>query len=87
MRQIGVRELKAHTSEVLRRVAEGETYEVTSRGKIVALLTHPGDSSLEKLCVEDWEAHWDALVNEIAQHLDPAVPLNSVEILRGGRDW
>lgn len=39
MREIGVRALKAHTSEVLRRVREqGETIDVTYRGEIVARL-------------------------------------------------
>ncbi len=39
MQAVGVRELKEHTSEILRRVREGqETIEVTYRGKVVARL-------------------------------------------------
>ena len=39
MRSIGVRELKQHTSQVLRRVREkGEQIEVTYRGRAVARL-------------------------------------------------
>ncbi len=39
MASVGVRELKQHTSEVLRRVREnGETIEVTFRGRVVARL-------------------------------------------------
>lgn len=39
MRSVGIRELKTETSEVLRRVREqGETIQVTHRGKPVALL-------------------------------------------------
>jgi prevent-host-death family protein len=34
--QIGVRELKAKTSEILRRVEDGETVEITNHGRIVA---------------------------------------------------
>ncbi|MGH2560650.1 MAG: type II toxin-antitoxin system Phd/YefM family antitoxin [Thermomicrobiales bacterium] len=40
MQQIGVREFKAHTSEILRRVRdEGETIEITSRGQAIARVT------------------------------------------------
>ena len=38
MQQIGVRELRQNASKWLRRVAEGERYEVTLRGEPVALL-------------------------------------------------
>jgi prevent-host-death family protein len=34
--EMGIAELKAHLSEVLRRVAEGETVTVTDRGRPVA---------------------------------------------------
>lgn len=44
MRSIGVRELRQRASEYLRLVANGETVEVTDRGKPVALLVPmPGD--------------------------------------------
>ena len=36
---VGVRELKQHLSEYLRRVADGETLQVTDRGVPVALLS------------------------------------------------
>jgi prevent-host-death family protein len=40
MQRIGVREFKAHTSEILRRVRdEGETIEITSRGQAIARVT------------------------------------------------
>ena len=43
MRSIGVRELKEHTSQVVRRVRElGEEVEVTYRGRVVARLV-PAD--------------------------------------------
>jgi prevent-host-death family protein len=41
--QVAVRELRNHVSEVLRRVEQGETIEVTVQGRPVALLT-PIDS-------------------------------------------
>jgi prevent-host-death family protein len=39
MASVGVRELRQQASALLRRVAEGETIEVTDRGRPVALLT------------------------------------------------
>lgn len=39
MTSIGIRELRQRASEYLRRVAAGETIEVTDRGRPVALLT------------------------------------------------
>jgi prevent-host-death family protein len=38
MQQIGVRELRQQASVWLRRVSEGEAFEVTDRGRPVALL-------------------------------------------------
>lgn len=38
MNQLGVRELRQHASRWLRRVAAGESFEVTDRGRPVALL-------------------------------------------------
>lgn len=39
MPSVGVRELRQRASELLRRVQAGETFEVTDRGRPVALLT------------------------------------------------
>ncbi|MCE2512226.1 MAG: type II toxin-antitoxin system prevent-host-death family antitoxin [Acidimicrobiia bacterium] len=54
MEQIGVRELRQHASRWLRRVAEGETYEITVRGFPVARLSPvaPPGSVLERLAAE-----------------------------------
>jgi len=38
MTSVGVRELRQRASELLRRVQSGETFEVTDRGRPVALL-------------------------------------------------
>lgn len=50
MASVGVRELRQQASELLRRVAAGETIEITDRKRPVALLT-PFDSAdpLERL--------------------------------------
>jgi prevent-host-death family protein len=41
MATIGVRELRQRASELLRRVEQGETIEVTDRGRRVAILSPP----------------------------------------------
>lgn len=42
MRTIGIRELKAHLSRVLRDVDAGDVFLVTDRGRVVAELKRPG---------------------------------------------
>ncbi len=50
MASVGVRELRQRASELLRRVASGETIEITDRGRPVALLCPlPDGSPLERL--------------------------------------
>jgi len=50
MASVGVRELRQRASELLRRVAAGETIEVTDRGRPVALLAPlPEAGPLESL--------------------------------------
>jgi len=44
MRTVGVRELKAHLSSVLREVQRGEVVLVTDRGRVVAELRQPDSS-------------------------------------------
>ena len=41
MASVGVRELRQRASELLRRVEQGETIEVTDRGRRVAVLAPP----------------------------------------------
>jgi len=50
MTSVGVRELRQRASELLRLVGEGETVEITDRGRPVALLTPtPQGSPLERM--------------------------------------
>jgi prevent-host-death family protein len=44
MTSVGVRELKNHLSELLRRVVRGERITVTDRGRPVAVLGPPAES-------------------------------------------
>jgi antitoxin (DNA-binding transcriptional repressor) of toxin-antitoxin stability system len=46
MRSVGVRELKAHLSQILRQVQAGEAVLVTDRGRVVAELRQPGRAAL-----------------------------------------
>jgi prevent-host-death family protein len=50
MTRVGVRELRQLASELLRRVQQGETFEITDRGRPVALLSPlPDQGPLERL--------------------------------------
>jgi prevent-host-death family protein len=50
MKVVGVRELRQRASELLRLVGQGETVEITDRGRPVALLTPmPQGSPLERM--------------------------------------
>jgi prevent-host-death family protein len=50
MQRIGVRELRQHASRWLRRVAAGESFEITDRGRPVALLVPlPSEQGVEAL--------------------------------------
>ncbi len=55
MRSVGVRELKEHTSQILRQV-RGEIVEITHRGQVIARLL-PARPPLS--VQEDWRAFWD----------------------------
>jgi prevent-host-death family protein len=45
MTSVGVRELRQRASELLRRVGQGETIEITDRGRRVAILAPPPEGS------------------------------------------
>jgi antitoxin (DNA-binding transcriptional repressor) of toxin-antitoxin stability system len=52
MERVGVRELRRDASGILRRVAAGETIEVTDRGRPVAVLTRTLPGGLARLARE-----------------------------------
>jgi prevent-host-death family protein len=56
MREVGVRELKASLSEILRRAGDGERIRVTVRGRAVADIVAPdpeaGDDRLRSLVAD-----------------------------------
>ena len=49
MERVGVRELRRSASAILRRVAAGETVEVTDRGRPVAILMRTMPNGLARL--------------------------------------
>ncbi|HEY5435407.1 MAG TPA: type II toxin-antitoxin system prevent-host-death family antitoxin [Candidatus Limnocylindrales bacterium] len=49
MERVGVRELRRDASAILRRVAAGETVEITDRGRPVAVLLKSMSSGLARL--------------------------------------
>jgi antitoxin (DNA-binding transcriptional repressor) of toxin-antitoxin stability system len=49
MERIGIRELRRQASAILRRVAAGETVEITDRGRPVAILLRTMPSGLARL--------------------------------------
>ena len=49
MERVGVRELRRDASAILRRVARGETFEVTDRGRPVATLLQTMPNGLVRL--------------------------------------
>lgn len=49
MNRVGVRELRREASAILRRVAAGETVEITDRGRPVAVLLKTMPSGLARL--------------------------------------
>ena len=73
MERIGVRELRQHASRWLRRVAEGETYEITVRGVPVARLSPvaPPGGVLERLAAEGLVTLATEDIHEVMERLEP----------------
>ena len=66
--QVGVRELKTHASEILRRVRERqETITITHRGEVIARIepVRPARTAEEDLA--DYWAELDQLIADIAE--------------------
>jgi prevent-host-death family protein len=89
MRRVGVRELKAHTSEILRQVREqAEPIAITHRGQVVARLVPAHEPALVEQPVDHealrtfWES-WDALAAKIGEGLPEDV--SAVDVVKEGR--
>ena len=86
METIGVRELRRDASAILRRVAAGETIQVTDRGRPVALMVKAMPNGLERLEAEGMirPGEGDLLSIEPVGP-KPGVPLPS-ELVSQGRE-
>ena len=88
MLQIGVRELRQHASRWLERVAAGESFEVTDRGRPVALLVPiPAENGLGALLASGHARRGEGRLGELGppRRLPPGAPAPS-EVLRRLRD-
>lgn len=85
MTQIGVRELKQKTSEVLRRVREEHaTYDVTYRGRVVARLVPVVEK--KRMTEEEEDRFWEE-VDELAKEVSKYWPdgVSAVDAVREQR--
>ena len=93
MRTIGVRELKANLSRILREVQRGEHYLVTDRGRVVAELRQPGTGTPSSLTPADLARLQLASSGELRLAEHPRVPYRRTGVsLPGGTakealDW
>lgn len=85
---IGVRELKDHLSEVLARVARGETVTVTRRGRRIAEIVPPGGRSLlDRGLAEGWIARRvDRPPASVVRQLPLAGTPTTTELIAADRD-
>jgi prevent-host-death family protein len=84
MDRIGIRDLKERTSEILRRVREdGEHFEVTYHGKLIALIVPPGEKPATDDLARYWE-EWDALARDLSHEWPSG--LSAVDAIREDRD-
>ena len=85
MTQVGIRELKTHASELIRRVHDdGETIEITSRGRAMARLVPLGNARAQS--PEEQATFW-AEWRELAERIGAAWPhdVSAVEAVREQR--
>jgi prevent-host-death family protein len=89
MERIGVRELRQRASEWLRRVVQGESFEVTDRGRVVALLVPvPAGDPLDRLTAQGCLSQAGGDLLELGDPLPPrpdrALPSAVLEEMRAG---
>jgi prevent-host-death family protein len=88
MASVGVRELRQRASELLRLVEQGETVEITDRGRPVAMLAPlPAGSPLEQLRaagdVDEATGSVDDLPEPLLLPLGTELPSEALRRLRG----
>ncbi len=85
MERVGVRELRRQASAILRRVAAGETVEVTDRGRPVAVLLKTMPSGLARLEREGLLRRADADVLDLVPVSLPAGATAPSRLVADGR--
>lgn len=74
MREVGIRELKQRTSDILRRVRQGrESVDITYRGRVVARLVPVGDAEGKGTDAASVWVEMDQLSAEIGAHWPPGL--------------
>jgi len=87
MERVGVRELRREASAILRRVAAGETVEITDRGRPVAVLLKTMPSGLARLEREGLLRRAEAdLLDLVLVHLPPGAVAPSRLVADGRSD-
>ncbi|HVA23854.1 MAG TPA: type II toxin-antitoxin system prevent-host-death family antitoxin [Chloroflexota bacterium] len=82
--KVGVRELRDHVSQILKRVAEqGETIEVCKHGMVVARIV-PSQPFDEDAAWKEWNEKADELAEQISAHWQG--PQDAVAAVREQRD-
>jgi prevent-host-death family protein len=71
MASVGIRELRQRASELLRRVEDGESIEITDRGRPVAVLCPLPDDPLERLRASGDLQENEADLADLPQPLSP----------------
>lgn len=77
MDRIGIRELRQNASEYVRRAEQGETIEVTDRGRPVARLSPlpKAESVLDRLIAEGSAMRAERELRDVLQSVKPAPPI------------
>ncbi len=86
MDRVGVRELRRDASAILRRVAAGETVEVTDRGRPVAVLARTAPGGLARLEREGQLRRASSDLLELAPVPLPAGATAPSTVVSTGRD-
>jgi prevent-host-death family protein len=89
MNEISVTELKRNTSKILRGVREGQSYDITYRGRVTALIVpchRPWDDLPKEDEKKDWETVW-AEMDELAAEISKKWPagVSAVDAVREQR--
>ena len=84
MQTIGIRDLQQQTDQVLCRVREeGETFEVTDQGEVVARIVPAQEPPEARPSLDEFLARWNRLAQDIGAHWPEGV--SAVDAVREQR--